>query len=209
MAKEQVKITATHLLIVEGKDELGFFRAFNKHHKVSDVQIIPIGGKTQFKAQLNAVVNLSDFSNVTAIGIIRDADDSEKSAFDSICSALSVNNLAQPLEISSFIESEPAIGILIMPTNNEGTGRMLEDVCLAAVMDDPASSCVDDYFKCLSEAEITHKDKDIAKAYLHAFLASRKVPDLRLGEAAQKGYFDFNHAVFQPIKAFLETLSKL
>jgi hypothetical protein len=41
---------------------------------------------------------------------------------------------------------------------------------------------------------------------LHAFLATRYKPDLRLGTAAQAGYWPLDDAVFQPLSDFLRRL---
>ena len=43
-------------------------------------------------------------------------------------------------------------------------------------------------------------------AFVHAFLASRYRPDLDLGVAAQKGYWNFDHDAFSSIRRFMETL---
>ncbi len=89
---------------------------------------------------------------------------------------------------------------------------MLEDLCLAAVTKDPstrsAMHCVDDYFKCLGEqAGISHKINALPKARIHAFLASRPDPELRLGEAAQRGYFPLDSPVFKPVIDYLTQLA--
>ncbi len=202
------KINSPHILVVEGKDEEAFFDAFCKHHQLSDIQVFPVGGKTQFRSQLGLLRLSSEFDMVSAMGVIRDADDRVKSAFDSVCGALTSNNLSKPTDIGVFSTDSPKTGILIMPPGNEGTGRMLEDLCLAAVAEDDAIQCIDSYFQCLSDVNIRHRDTAIAKARLHAFLASRQEPDLRLGEAAQKRYIPFDHPVFSPIEAFLRELSE-
>ncbi len=84
---------------------------------------------------------------------------------------------------------------------------MLEDLCLAAVADDPAMSCVDEYFKCLGQQQILQKEFAIPKARLHAFLASRERPGLRLGEAAEKNDIPLDSPVFGPVTDFLRQLS--
>ncbi len=83
---------------------------------------------------------------------------------------------------------------------------MIEDVCLDSVKSDPAVDCVDRYFECLRETNRVPKDSWLAKARLHAYLASRERPDLRLGEAAEKGIWDFEADVFRPLKDLLELL---
>lgn len=41
---------------------------------------------------------------------------------------------------------------------------------------------------------------------LHAFLASRAKPTLNVGEAAQAGYWDFEHSSFAKLKEFVNSL---
>ena len=84
---------------------------------------------------------------------------------------------------------------------------MLEDLCLAAVADDPAIQCVDEYFICLDQQGISQKEIVIAKARLHAFLASRERPGLRLGEAAEKNDIPLDNPVFEPVTKFLRQLA--
>ena len=84
---------------------------------------------------------------------------------------------------------------------------MLEDLCLAAVSDDPAISCVDEYFKCLDQQGISQKESVIPKARLHAFLSSRERPGLRLGEAADKNEIPLDSPVFKPVIDYLTQLA--
>ena len=84
---------------------------------------------------------------------------------------------------------------------------MLEDLCLAAVADDPAMRCVDEYFSCLEDQSISQRESAIPKARLHAFLASRERPGLRLGEAAEKNDIPLDSPVFEPVVNFLRQLT--
>ncbi len=84
---------------------------------------------------------------------------------------------------------------------------MLEDLCLKAVENDAAMSCVDEYFRCLEDQNITLKEVAIPKARLHTFLASREKPGLRLGEAAEKNDIPLDSPVFEPVVNFLRQLS--
>jgi hypothetical protein len=83
---------------------------------------------------------------------------------------------------------------------------MLEDVCLKAVAADRASACVAQYFQCLAGVGMVPAQNDRAKAWMHAFLASRPAPDVRLGEAAAKGYLPFGDAAFAPIVALPQAM---
>lgn len=84
---------------------------------------------------------------------------------------------------------------------------MLEDLCLKAVENDPAMNCVDEYFRCLGDQNIVQKQVAMPKARLHAFLASRERPRLRLGEAAEKNDIPLDSPVFEPVTNFLRQLS--
>lgn len=59
-------------------------------------QIKVVGGKEKFQPELKTLPNVSGYSLVTSIGIIRDADNDPKAAFDSVRSALINSGLPQP-----------------------------------------------------------------------------------------------------------------
>jgi hypothetical protein len=46
----------------------------------------------------------------------------------------------------------------------------------------------------------------MSKACVHAWLASKERPDKRLGEAAQAGYWPFEHSAFDALSQFLLSL---
>jgi hypothetical protein len=201
-------IQKPYLLLVEGRDEKLFFTALTENLGLFDVEIREVGGKYQFARKLKDITLQSGFAEVLSIGIVRDVDDGIKSTFDSICSALDSRALPKPESVFVPSQTQPRVMILLMPPNNEGTGRMLEDLCLAAMVDDPAMKCVDEYLGCLAGQETKLKENVIAKARIHTFLASREEPDKRLGEAAQAGYWNWDSPVFDTLKDFLRQLAE-
>jgi hypothetical protein len=203
-------IMQPHLLLVEGDEEIRFFTALNHHLKITTIQIEQVGGKENFKTQIPAWVQAPRFADtVTALGMIRDADDNAKGAFDSLCYRLQQLNLPVPKVPGHFAKNEfLKTGILILPPQTAGTNRMLEDICLESVKNDPAIECVAQYFECLKTKNIALPNNKQAKASVHAFLASRDEPDRRLGEAAQKGYWNWEHPIFDKLKQFLRELSQ-
>ena len=200
-------ITQTKLLLVEGRDEENFFAALIKHLGISGIQIVGAGGERQFKQRLAVITSTSGFREVTAIGVVRDADEDREKAFESVCSRLRDAGLSVPKEPMVFSDGGRKTIVMIMPPQEVGTNRMLEDVCLESVKGDPATRCVQGYFACLEEESITHEANAIAKAKLHVFLAFREQPDLRLGEAAQKGYWPWDDPAFDKVKDFLQQLA--
>jgi hypothetical protein len=110
--------------------------------------------------------------------------------------------LITPQTSGSFGVGNPKVGVFILPDcQNSG---MLEDLCLASVTADLAMPCVDDFIRCVENRG--RQPNNIAKARVHAWLASHIVPDKRLGEAALAGYWDWDSQAFGPLKQFLHQL---
>jgi hypothetical protein len=93
--------------------------------------------------------------------------------------------------------------VFIMPSNAD-TGA-LEDLCLSALEGDPAMRCVSDFIQCVQQA-VDNTPENPAKARIHAFLSSREDPELRLGEAAQRGYLPWGAAAFEQLIQFVRDL---
>jgi hypothetical protein len=97
MADGRVQIARPKLLIVEGRDEENFFTAaLNNHLGLADVQVLPIGGKTQLTGSLKALKLDPAFPTVQSLAVVRDADltsagstvSAAVSALDAVRSAL-------------------------------------------------------------------------------------------------------------------------
>jgi len=198
-----IQITKSKILIVEGQDEKNFLEAyFKKHLSVSDIQIIPIGGKTLLPDYLEVLVKDSNFvAYVQVMAIIRDADNDAKSAFQSVCSALKKYKLPVPNRQLQAVGDNPVVNVMIIPPGSS-SGK-LEDLCLQSVSSDPAIPCLHSYFSCLKAIPSYSMPRNISKAKVHAFLSSRIESDLRLGEAALASYWPFDNAVFDPLKDFI------
>lgn len=193
------------LLIGEGKDEVRFFKSILKNLNIRDIMVEDYNGKDNLGNYLNNLKSRTyDFSQLTSIGITRDADDlPPKSSFDSICSRLLKVGLPIPNNMAEKTTTTPSINIFIFP-NNRDSG-MLEDLCLESVKDDGAISCVEQYLECVKNNANREPD-NLAKAKLHVWLASKEKPDKRLGEAAEAGYWDWESAAFEPLKEFIFSL---
>jgi len=202
---EPVLIKHPHLLIVEGLEDARFFSALIEHMRLEKVQIqiIVAGGKTEIRNRVRAIANAPGFKEmVVSLGILRDANSDPNAAFQSIRDALKAVGLPSPNCQLEVVGSKPRVGVLILPGSSPGS---LEDLCLASVTEDPAMACVEQYFECLKKLGSLLPD-NISKAKIHVFLASRPKAGLRLGEAAEKGYWPWNHEAFEPIKNFIKNL---
>ncbi|WP_227789369.1 MULTISPECIES: DUF3226 domain-containing protein [unclassified Nodularia (in: cyanobacteria)] len=161
-----------------------------------------------FNQDIDKVIEISDLdaNNLqVSLGITRDADESTKSAFDSICGSLKNAKLPVPNYPKEIIGDSPKVSILILPEYQDS--GMLEDVCLEAIKTDKAIKCIDDYFQCVyNTAQRQPKYKDISKARIRAWLSSQIEPDKSLGEAAKAGYLPWDSPAFNAMKQFLQAL---
>jgi hypothetical protein len=208
-------ITHSIQLAVEGISALYFFRALLRSiNIINQIQIQNFGGNEELENFLLALKNTGDFNTVVSIGIIRDAESNHPSnAFKSVCSALRDVELYQPSQPEKFEGANPRIGVLILPNANEC--GMLETLCLQSVSNDPAIKCIEDYLDCLRSnclQEPIDESHNIHKARVQAFLASRTFlsPKRRniwlLGQAADKGDWQWDSPAFDHVKLFLTSL---
>lgn len=198
------EIEASKQLVVEGKDCLLFFDALRRKLDLGDVQVQNFGGTSELRWFLDALRLISGFGEtVESVGIIRDADNDADGAFKSVCGSIDKVGWSVPENPETPTGSDPRVNVLILPGNaNPG---MLEDLLLDTVAADPAVKCVDDFFNCLT-AQSMALPKNMSKARVHAFLASREKPNLRIGEAASKGYWPWTSGALDGAKSFLQSL---
>ena len=204
MAKFPSAITQPCVLVVEGDEDRFFFEAFIKYLGLGQIQIVPIGGKTELRRNLGTLLLTSGHENMVSLGIVRDADLNSLAAFQSVCNALQAAGLTAPIRPLLTAGQSPRVTIMILPT--EDIMGMLEDVCLKSVTEDPAVPCVEQYFQCLQDHTVP-LPKNMSKAKVQAFLASREEAGKRLGEAAHAGYWPFGNNAFGPMKDFLQQIS--
>ena len=192
-------------VLVEGNDEVRLFGKLAKHLEISDLQINQYGGRSNLRSFLKAFQLLDGFGNINSLAVVADANSDRNSAEQRIRDALSAADLPSPSEpLNVLTQDNMRVCYLVVP--HGAKSGMIEDVCLDSVNFDPAIDCVDRYFECLRQANRVPKEVRMAKARLHAFLASREEPHLRLGEAADKGIWDFGGDAFRPLKDLLALL---
>ena len=204
MAQERTPVRRyQNQLLVEGRDEELFFGALLRELGINDVQIQNCRGKDNLSIVLLEIAQDPDIHLINSIGIVRDADLSANGAFQSVQSALRLANLPVPARMLQSTAGNPNISVFIMPDN--ASNGALEQLCLSALVSDPVMPCVEDFLECVND-RVTGPPRDQQKARIHAFLASREDPELRLGEAAQRGYIPWGHSAFTPLAQFLREL---
>ena len=198
-------ITKPIQLVVDGKDPVGFFSALIDNMNLTDqIDVQDYGGVSELSHFLSALSDAPRFREVvTSIGIVRDAEASGvTSAFQSVRSAVQRPGWAAPVGPMEPAGNNPRVNVLILP-DNENPG-MLEDLLLRAVEEDAAMPCVDTYFECLGKEATVPSNESKARA--HAFLASRARPDVSVGVAAQKDYWQLDSSIYDQVRRFLHQL---
>ena len=208
-SEESLKIKGRLLLLVEGVDEE---RVLCKliDTRVGDtrirreIQIIPAGGRRVFRRRLMAIsVLCKKRGMVKGIGIVRDADDDPRSAFQSVANDVKAAGLRPPGGHGEYSGGEPATGIYIMPDGS--SSGALETLIRRSVNGDATATCVNAYLTCLSgNGILSSKNED--KSFVHAYLAATRDPVARVGEGAQQGVWDFSSKAFDPLTQFLHEL---
>jgi hypothetical protein len=198
-----VEITENKLLIGEGVDEVRFFKALLGHLGLGQIQVEQYGGKTKLSRYLKNLPNIPGFAKLVSIGVTRDADSDPASALQSVTSGLHQAGLPSPSVHGAPQTITPKMTVFILPSA-QNTG-MLEDLCMNSVELDSALGCVDEYLACVLQRS-NRQPANLAKARVHAWLASNVKPDLRLGEAAEAGLWPWASAAFDGLKEFLRDL---
>ena len=198
-----IEITQPSLLVVEGREEELFFGALIKHLGLQHIQVMGVGGKTNLRRNLKALTLSPRFAQVISLGVVRDANNNPGAAFQSVRDALHAVNLPAPERALMPAGDSPQVFVMILP--GEGSPGMLEDLCLRAVVQDPAMLCVERYFECLQQEDLSLPD-NMSKARVQVFLASRRKARLRLGVAAQAGYWPWDKKAFEQVRNFLQQI---
>ena len=192
------------LVLVEGKDEIRVFAALAQHMQKDGFQFLDYSERGKLKDVLDVIGRMAKFQEIESLGIVADADTASDSARQKIQDALRGAGLPVPKEpLTIGLQEHLRVSFIILPHGRDH--GMLEDVCLESVEADAAMQCVAGFFDCIGHTDV-QGPRNMAKARVHAFLASRERPDLRLGEAAQRGIWLFDHAAFTPLRNFLEIL---
>jgi len=221
----QIRSDEPRLLLVEGTDDVVFFRKLAEHLGIShQIHLVNYEGRDNLSNYLIAILSHPNFANNREhIGIVCDAD-YNTNAFDSVVSALkntnkgvgSKNKFAIPPKPLTRSTGSPYVSVLIVPVGTEGA---LEDLVLAALQADPIMPCVNDYFECLKKVGLQISRNRESKSKLSVFI-SGKITDSNhatqrdtkrrfLREAVSMSWWRaefWEHESFDDARAFLRQL---
>ena len=200
-----VEIEQPIQLLVEGNDQRNFLEKLVCHLHLQGIQIQNFGGVDELSSFLLAFVKLPGFSDsVSSLGIVRDAEKSAKSAFQSAQSALQKARLPVPAAPGQRRAGSPAATAYILPGG--GKPGMLETLLCRSFDAEPIKACIDDFFSCVDALPGSQPAPRRDKARAHAYLATKAEPQVSVGAAAQKSYWPLDHPVFTDLRNFLTSL---
>lgn len=202
-------VSQSRVLLVEGKDEERFLKPLVQQLEDVCLQVLPLGGKGSLRRNLGFLQDRFRQSGLAcdAVGVLRDADDDAERAYKSVRDSLLDAGWAPPSRHGEVRAGTPSVGIFIVP-DGSAAGAM-ETLCRRSVEATEAGGCATEYLACLRKARsgIARSVVSGDKAYVHAYLASGEDPVVRLGEGAEQGVWDYNHAAFSPLVDFVRQLS--
>ncbi len=147
--------------------------------------------------KLESLETRTGYGGLTRLGVVRDADDSAASAYESIANALRRGNLPVPGVPNEFATvGQLSVSVLILPGGNR-TGSL--DTLLTETIPQNTKSCIDEFFRC---AEVDPGPKRIASA----FVSLQQRPESSLATFANQGVWDLNNGAFAPLRTFLYDL---
>ena len=200
----EISDSANALLLVEGNDQLRFFRALATDLERTDIQVENFGGIYQLRRTLLGVTPMPGFAALRSLGIVRDAERSTAGAFQSVQGSLRAADLPVPDELGTpSADDGLAVSVWLLPGDDRP--GMLETLLCDTIEEGPEAACIDDFLECLGHLDdsgLRWADKRRARA----FLATKPDPNLRVGEAAERGYWNLDHAALAPVREFLTAL---
>ena len=199
---EDIRIESSVQLLVEGNDQRNFFEAFVKHLSLDNMQIQNFGGVDELRSFLLALATAPEFRTVDSVGIVRDAEASGESAFQSVQSSLANAGLPVPDRPEERTVDSPAVTVMILPGGAQG--GMLETLLCETFEGSPMDGCIDGFFACAEALPDSVARSDKARA--QAYLATQARPHLSVGMAAKNGYWDLDHSAFGSVRSFLGAL---
>lgn len=216
--EDKEKILCSYLLLCEGRDEMEFLITYLNAHligenqKYDDIQIIDFKGIKQLTKKLRALTAVESFDNVKGIAIIRDAETNAAGAQQSIVSSLGICGID-----GNLFSSNPYYLFPGKDSNGNWQNGTLEDLCIEIISDNILEevSANDLLLRCetfLGTVETARgigflrKHKNLLHTY---FSATDKFVDLKIGEAARAGAFNWQHTKLNDLKVFLLTLTEM
>lgn len=189
-------------LLVEGTSPKDVLQVLRTSWNLLGIEIRDFRNVENLRTYLETFVRTRGFPDVTDLGIIRDAERSSQSAFQSVQDSLRNAGLDVPEVPGESSRGMPAVSVLILP-DSESDGN-LESLLWRSVQEEPEAQCVHEFLGCLNLGDIGITRRD--KARVQAYLASKPRPHGSVGVAAERGHWDPQHEAFPQLRRFLINL---
>ena len=191
-------------VLVEGNDQRNFFEAVVDHLELEGVQIQNFGGVDELRPFVSDIAKSEEFADIVeSLGIVRDAEVSAQSAFQSVQSSLQNAGLPVPAQPRVHAGDSSTVAVLILPDDN--SPGMLESLLCRTFARALVNDCIDSFFECARAATGNELHRP-EKARAHAYLSVQRDPHVSVGFAAQRGYWNLNHATLSGVHDFLRSL---
>ena len=168
----------THLLLVEGPDELHVVnKLLNRHGLRPPFKIESKGGFDALRASIYNEVNAS---GRRVLGILADGNDSPDRRWQSISDELGQAECHVPGALcdNGTVFDGPRgirVGVWLMPDNQRG-GELEDFVAAMIPGDDPTWPRAQHYIDGIPVAERRFNPRKLTRAHVHAWLATRREP---------------------------------
>ena len=197
--------TSFALLLVEGGDERGVCQAIVDPAVWTGICCWPANGRNDLPNLARLATLDPNFGHARAIGLLMDVEDNLGAAQALAARTLTVfGGTAMPSH-GMFVGASPKLGLFLAP---DGTGAgAIETLCRQSARNPALSACVDQLVACAggphNRSSNVRANED--KGWLKAYLGMLPDPNLRFHQAFTMG-LDPAHAVFDPLRAFLQAL---
>ncbi len=192
-----LEIKKEFVLVVEGSDDKRFFENYFVRLGIN-CQIIEAIGKNNIRGTLRLLSKVPGRRKIRKLVVVRDADDDYEAAYKSIRDAFCDENFITNRKVKESIikEGDIKFGIFVLPDNKRNGS--IENLCLETI-DERILDCIQDYKDCSKPDHNKNSKFDFL-----CYLAYRNPAAYSLGIAAEKGYIDFEHKVFDALKDFFD-----
>ncbi|MFC6279900.1 MULTISPECIES: DUF3226 domain-containing protein [Polaromonas] len=199
-----VRFHKPHLIIVEGRDEVGFLICLLEQLQIETVQIHQIQGVSTLAKKLGVVTKTAGFSDVKRLCILLDSDLDPAGRQQSIRDALKSLGLPVPDGPEVLSGGEFQVMYSTVPAHN--TEGCLEDLLMQSLAGMPHAQCVNNFLGCAGMQAMPLTSR-WSKAWVHSFLSLADVAGLKIGEATNAGTFDLSHVSFNPMRQLITSFA--
>lgn len=214
------EIQCPNIILCEGRDVTSFIIYYLGFLSEQDIvfdsfQALDFGGISELTDQLKAFTKMPQFSMVRSILIIRDAEKSYVKAKNDIahtCKEFGISNIEKPGVIYKFSDTTNISYLLLPSLDDKGDENgALEDLCLKLIKAEKhkdVANEVDNFLDVLRN-DVGLDFPRIHKNKLHLMISSYdKYVDAKVGEAGQRGMYDFNSPKLDYLRSTLARLNE-